>query len=202
MTERRVDRKRVPWDLRVAVSAEVRRLLSMRDAKSGEWSYTQESLGEAMGISQEAVRKAQHPDGVIPRVKDGVLRLTEMSVEELLEYHRPLIEQARQELPAPKRYAASAARQAADLWPEVKELAIEELIELHGLPYREAKAAVLGVAGWDWGEQGPSPRRWAAIALAAREADAAPPSRSGVGRLERAPDEHRKQLKPGTGRRR
>jgi hypothetical protein len=79
-----VDRKLVPTAHRVVIAEELRGLLA--EESNGEKKYTQASLGRALGgISQEAVRKALHPEGVGPAVRDGLLALLGVTIEELFE---------------------------------------------------------------------------------------------------------------------
>jgi hypothetical protein len=186
------ERKRVSLDLRVAISRQIRELLSSTDGETGERLYTQQSLGAKFGVSQETIRRAQEPDGVTPAIRDAVLQLPGNSVERLLERYKHDIDSAHPDRLT--RFAANAARGAADLWPDIKDLAIAQLTDEHDVPYRQAKAAIQALAGWDWGPAGPTAERWAALALAARQADAPFVVASGS-TLEGISDEHRQQLK-------
>lgn len=96
--------KQLPEDECVAVSAEIRELLELRDSK-GRRLWTQASLGAACGVSQEAIRKACIPAGVWPTVRDGILKVTEQSAAALIGKH----ERLQGELPA-RAPAVSAAR--------------------------------------------------------------------------------------------
>jgi hypothetical protein len=86
--KRRAPKRRgVPEPERLAVAAEIASLLKQRD-RMGRRVWTQASIGEACGgLSQQMIFVAQDPDGVGPNVRDGVLRLTGLSIAQLLRKH-------------------------------------------------------------------------------------------------------------------
>jgi len=82
--------KQLPEDECMAVSAEIRELLNLRDNK-GRRVWTQATLGAACGVSQEAIRKACIPSGVWPTVREGILKVTEQSPAALVAKHGRLV---------------------------------------------------------------------------------------------------------------
>jgi hypothetical protein len=83
-----MDRKQVPPEERIVITAEINRLLDERDA-SGRKRWSQASLGTACGgLSQEAIRRAaSSPDGVGPAVRAGILKLVGKPIEQLIVDH-------------------------------------------------------------------------------------------------------------------
>ncbi len=55
----------------MAIAAKICELLDERD-QNGRKVLTQQFLGTAIGVSQEAVRRARNPDGVTPAIVDGI----------------------------------------------------------------------------------------------------------------------------------
>ena len=87
MKRRATKRRCVPEHEREAIALEIRELLKARDA-TGHRLWTQSSLGEHCGgLPQQMIYSAQEPDGVGPSVRDGILRLTGLTVEQLLGKH-------------------------------------------------------------------------------------------------------------------
>jgi hypothetical protein len=79
------DRKQVPEAERVALSRAVVFLLDQREGPLQEHVWTQEKLGIALGISQEAARRAKNPAGVGPAVRDNLPKLMKLTLEQIKE---------------------------------------------------------------------------------------------------------------------
>jgi hypothetical protein len=122
------DRKQVPERDREVIAQVVREMLDERDAH-GRRKWSQHSLGEAIGLSQEAVRKAQTSAGVIPAIRDGIVRLKGKSVEELA--HEAKVNESGMIPAATDRRPASTN---ASLTPEATRWeAMRLLVELDGV---------------------------------------------------------------------
>lgn len=61
----------MPETARRLVSAKIAELLDERDAH-GKKKLTQARLGQLLGVSQEAARRAREPDGVTPAIVNGM----------------------------------------------------------------------------------------------------------------------------------
>lgn len=80
-------RKVLPDHEQEAVAAEVNELLAQRDP-CGARMWTAASLGQACGgLTHEAIRLARSPTGVGPAVREGLLLLLGISMDQLLAKH-------------------------------------------------------------------------------------------------------------------
>lgn len=79
--------KTVPEIERRAIAMEVRRLLGEVVEPSGGKKWTQDSLGQAVGLSQEGIRKARSPNRVGPQVRDKILKFSGVSMLDLIAKH-------------------------------------------------------------------------------------------------------------------
>ncbi|HET9955908.1 MAG TPA: hypothetical protein VFQ61_15465 [Polyangiaceae bacterium] len=95
--------KVLPEAERVAIAAEIRELLALRD-QFGRRYWTQASLGEACGgLSQQVIYLAQQPNRVGPAVRDALLQVLKVPMSQLLEKHRPLIDAPEEKSTARKK---------------------------------------------------------------------------------------------------
>ncbi len=149
--------KRVAAEERIAVAAELRRLLASDDA-DGKRLWTQASLGSACKVSQETLRQAMKPDGVTPKVLRGLVALVGCSVAQLVAAHAGQIERA--------RYAEPNTLESA-----ARDMAIEILIR-RNWSLRQSRHAVEAARTFTEGEPGaPNPMRWAKLGEAILLAD-------------------------------
>jgi len=127
---RMTDRKQVPADQRAAITAEIRRLLSLADAR-GKPVWSQGRLGAAAnGISQETIRKAnESPSGVGPAVRDGILKVSGVSMAELLHRHFDALLPTAKPHPARQPPLVTHEELSAD---DARWFAIRQLVELDG----------------------------------------------------------------------
>lgn len=79
-------RKVLPDHEQEAIAAEVNALLAQRDP-NGARMWTATSLGEALGLTHEAIRLARNPAGVGPAVREGLLLLLGTTMEQLMAKH-------------------------------------------------------------------------------------------------------------------
>jgi len=79
--------KTLPEHERTAIAAEVVQLLSQVD-ELGRRKWTTVSLGQALGgLRHETIRLARTSAGVGPAVRDAILKLTGLTVDQLLQKH-------------------------------------------------------------------------------------------------------------------
>jgi hypothetical protein len=150
--------KKVPEEERIAIAAQVRELLSTEeeiDARPGSFRrvWTQASLGLACGVAQETLRRSIEPTGVTPAVRAGILKISRLSIDELMKRHSGYIEHLARLDPKRRAMIANAT----------KDRAIEILVR-QNRSLRQAERAVSAASFYTLGEAGePSAERWALL---------------------------------------
>jgi hypothetical protein len=139
------ERKQVDEAIRAEIARAISRLLDERTA-DGKKVWTQERLGLKLGVSQEAARRAQKPDGVTPKIVEGMR--------------------------AAFQYAAFPVVHVghADATEEAREEQATEILVRRGVGLREAERAIKGARAFK-SEQALEPEEWANLGHALVMAD-------------------------------